>query len=88
MARYLAIRKTTEQMATIKRGIEARVKGIRRDLETWLDEVHEPADSTPVSLALLETAIDRYLDFYEPPEAFEMIEAVFRRVVRQRKSIQ
>jgi hypothetical protein len=50
-----------DDMATIKRGIETRVATIKGDLKQWLDDACDPADDTPISLALLETAFDRYL---------------------------
>jgi len=75
-----------DDMATIKRGIEARVATNKGDLKQWLHDACDPADDTPVSLALLETAFDRYLDNFPVPDAFEMIEAVFRRAVRRRRS--
>jgi hypothetical protein len=75
------------QKAIIKQSVEAKVVEIKCNLKQWLDHVHEPADETPISLALLETAFERYLDNFQTPEAFEMIEAIFRRAVRRRRSI-
>jgi hypothetical protein len=45
-------------IATVKRGLDARVAEIKRGLAHWLDDTTSPADHTPVSIALLETAID------------------------------
>ncbi len=49
-----------KNMATIKRGVEARVGEIKRGLAHWIADTTTSADHTPVSIALLETAIGRY----------------------------
>jgi hypothetical protein len=73
-------------IATIKRGVEARAAEIKRGLVQWLDETASPADNTPVSIALLELAFDRYLAIHDDPaDAFDLIQAVFRRAVRKRR---
>ena len=74
-----------KNVATIRRGVEARVADIKRDLAQWIDETTSSADHTPVSIALLETAIDRYFAIYEnAADVSDSIQAVFRRVVRKR----
>jgi Ion channel len=89
MARYSAVTKpnltVVDDTAAISHGLEARVAEIKHDLKQWLDHAHDPADGAAISLALLETAFERYLDNFQAPEAFEMIEAVFRRAVRRRR---
>jgi hypothetical protein len=42
-----------------RRTLEAGVAAVKRDLAQWLDE-HRP-DHTATRIALLETALDRYL---------------------------
>jgi hypothetical protein len=74
-----------KNVATIRRGVEARVADIKRDLAQWIDETTSSAEHTPVSIALLETAIDRYLAIYEnAANVSGSIQAVLRRVVRKR----
>ena len=41
--------------------------------------------SIPASIALLETAIDRYLDLHGEEDAHDLIERAFRRVVNERR---
>jgi hypothetical protein len=74
-----------KNMATIKRGVEARVGEIKRDLAHWLDDITTPADHTPVSIALLETAIDRHLDIHDEADARDLIERNLRRAVQRRR---
>jgi hypothetical protein len=42
-----------KNIATIKRGVEARVGEIKRALAQWLGDISTPADHTPVSIAVL-----------------------------------
>jgi hypothetical protein len=72
-------------IATIKRGIDARVAEIKRGLARWLDDTTTPADHTPVSFALLETALDRYLDIHDEADARDLIERSLQRAVQKRR---
>lgn len=72
-------------MAIIKRGLEARVGELRRDLAHWIGDTTTSADHTPVSIALLETAIDRYLDTHDEADARDLIERIFRRAVQRHR---
>jgi hypothetical protein len=72
-------------IATVKRGLEARVAEIKRGLAHWLDDTTSSADHTPVSIALLEAACDRSLDIHDEADARDLIERAFRRVVKQRR---
>lgn len=72
-------------VATVKRGVEARVGEIKRDLAQWLDETTSSADYSPVSIALLEVAFERHLAIDDNAvDVSDLIQAVFRRVVRNR----
>jgi hypothetical protein len=84
---HTAQRPLDNRIAPTAPAVETTVAEIRRDLVQWLEETHASAESVPVSLALLETAFDRYLATYNPPDAFELIEAVFRRAVRKRRGL-
>jgi hypothetical protein len=72
-------------IATVKRGVEARVGEIKRDLAQWLCDTTTSADHTPVSIALLETAIDRYLDIHDEEDTRDFIERAVRREVQKRR---
>jgi hypothetical protein len=61
-------------MATIKRG-----------LAHWIDDTTTSADHTPVSIALLEAAIERHLDIHDEAGAREFIDKTFRRAVQRRR---
>jgi hypothetical protein len=75
-----------ENIARFKRGVEARVAEIKRDLAQWLDQTATPADYTPVSIALLELAFERYLAIDDnAADVSDLVQAIFRRVVRKRK---
>jgi hypothetical protein len=72
--------------ATIKRGVTIRVDEIKTNLAQWLDEsTTTPADHAAASVALLETAFDRYLDTYDEGGALELIDAAFRRAAQRRR---
>jgi hypothetical protein len=72
-------------IATVKRGVEARVAAIKRGLAHWLNDTTTSADHTPVSIALLETAIDRYLDIHDEGDARDFIDRAVRRAVQKRR---
>lgn len=74
-----------KNIATIKRGVDARVGEIKRALAHWIADITTPADHTPVSIALLETAIDRYLDTHDEQDARDFVERAFRRAVQRRR---
>jgi hypothetical protein len=74
-----------KNIARFRRGVETRVAGIKRDLAHWMDETTSLADYTPVSIALLELAFERYLAMDDnAADVSDLIQAVFRRVVRKR----
>jgi hypothetical protein len=84
-ARPLPDAELAKNIATVKRGVDARVGEIRRALAHWIADITTPADHTPVSIALLETAIDRYLDTHDEPDARDFVERAFRRAVQRRR---
>ena len=69
-----------KNIATVKRGAEAKVAEIKRDLAQWI-----AATTASTSIALLETALDRYLDIHDEEEAREFIEKAFLRAVQRHR---
>lgn len=62
----------------------AKVAEIKHDLAQRLDETLSPSD--PAEIALLELALDRYLAIHDDlADAFDLIQAAFRRVVRKHR---
>ena len=79
-----------KNIATVKRGVEAKVAEIKRDLAQWIAATTASTNilndfGTPASIALLETALDRYLDIYDEEEAREFIEKAFLRAVQRHR---
>lgn len=74
-----------KNIATIKRGVDARVGEIKRALAHWIADTTTSADHTSVSIALLETAIDRYLDIHDEADARDLIEKTLRRAAQRRR---
>ncbi len=55
------------------------VEGLRESLAVWIeDNTQHPIDAA-VSIAVLETAFDRCIDLLGATDAFDLIEACFRR---------
>jgi hypothetical protein len=82
-----------ESTAGSKRRFEARVAEFKRDLAEWLDA--NPSHDTAIRIALLETALDRYLaertsaasDLASAAaDATDMIQAILRRAVQRRRA--
>ena len=74
-----------EQIAKFKRGYQARVVAIKRDLVQWLAQNTSFADHGEASKALLELAFERYLDIHDEEDARDFIERAFRRAVQRRR---
>ena len=74
-----------EKIARFKRGMQARVAEIKRALGQWLDETTSSADHVEASTALLELAIERYLDLHDEEDARDIIERNFRRAAQKRR---
>jgi hypothetical protein len=79
--------------ARSKRRFEARVAEFKRDLAERLDA--NPSHDTAIRIALLETALDRYLaertsaasDLVSAAaDATDMIQAILRRAVQRRRA--
>ena len=58
---------------------------IKRDLAQWLDQTRDSSESAPLSIALIETAFDRYLETHDEQDARDLIEGAFHRAVRKRR---
>jgi AcrR family transcriptional regulator len=85
---------TVENIKAIKRGIEVQVAQIKRELALWLEQTRCPSQSTSTRIALLEIALDQCLAELTATaadlnaasaDAFDMIQAVFRRAVQRRR---
>jgi hypothetical protein len=74
-----------EKIARFKRGMQARVAEIKRGLGQWLDQNMSIADHVAASAALLDLAIDRYLDLHDEEDARDLIERSFHRAVQRRR---
>jgi hypothetical protein len=86
---------STHELAKLKSAIDFQVAVLKRDLAQWLEQRPEPRDSTVIRIALLETALDRYLaeraaDIADLPpvaaDASDMLQAVLRRAVQRRRA--
>jgi hypothetical protein len=67
----------------------AEVEGLRESLAVWIEENTQHPIDAAVSIAMLETAFDRYIDLLGATDAFEVVEACFRqRAEKFRKSLQ
>jgi hypothetical protein len=69
----------------LRRRMDAKVAEIKRDLAQWLDQIEHPADTVPTSIALLETAFDRYLALHDETHARDLITKAFDRAVQKRR---
>ena len=66
-------------VAIIREGLNAEVERLREGLGEWIEENTHRANDTAISIAMLETAFDRYIDLLGATDAFELIESAFRR---------
>jgi hypothetical protein len=69
----------------LRAAVKRRVEEIAADLGTWLD-LRTDVDRGALSIALLEVAIDRYIELHGETEARELIEKSFRIVAERRKA--
>ncbi|MGC2075223.1 MAG: hypothetical protein WA728_04150 [Xanthobacteraceae bacterium] len=74
-----------KNIATVKRGYQARVVAIKRGLVQWLNQNTSLADQGEASKALLEITIERYLDFHDEEDTRDFIEKAVRREVQKRR---
>jgi hypothetical protein len=66
-------------VAIIREGLSLEVERLRESLGEWIEENTHRANDTAISIAMLETAFDRYIDLLGATDAFELIESAFRR---------
>lgn len=72
--------------AKLKKKIEARVGEIKADLAAYIaQETDLFNDGAPVSIALLEMAIDRYISLHGEQDARHLIESTIRKVIEKSK---
>jgi hypothetical protein len=70
------------------RAVQARAAEIKIDLARWLAQFGE-ADSIPLSVALLETGVDRFLmATTDPAGACEFIDRAFNQALEKTRSLQ
>jgi hypothetical protein len=81
---------TTQLDASVKklrRQIEVRVEQIKRELAVYIQqETHPLKEGVEVSIALLDMALDRYVDLHGEKDARDLIESAFRRAVEKSKN--
>jgi hypothetical protein len=82
-------------LGKLKATIDVQAAVTKRDLAQWLDQSPGPRDSTVIRIALLETALDRYLAeraatvsglASAAADANDMMQAVLRRAVQRRRA--
>ena len=66
-------------VAILREGLSAEVEGLRESLAVWIEENTHRANDTAISIAMLETAFDRYIELLGENDAFELIQSAFRR---------
>jgi hypothetical protein len=77
---------TDASVAKLRRKIIARVDEIKADLAAYIEsDTDVPNDDAVVSIALLEVALDRYIDLHGAPDARDLVESAFRRAVEKSK---
>jgi hypothetical protein len=70
--------------AKLKKKIRARVDEIKADIAAYIERDTDAVnDGAEVSIALLEMAIDRYIDLHGERDARHLIESSFRRAVEK-----
>ena len=66
-------------VAILREGMTAEVEGLRESLAMWIEENTHRANDTAISIAMLETAFDRYIELLGENDAFDLIQSAFRR---------
>jgi len=78
-----------QYVAMLRERMIPEVEGLRESLALWIGENTHLANDAVVSIAMLETAFDRYIDLLGATDAFELVEACFRRRAEKfRRSLQ
>jgi hypothetical protein len=66
-------------VAIIREGLNAEVERLRESLGEWIKENTHRVNDTAISIAMLETAFDCYIELLGESDAFDLIESAFRR---------
>jgi hypothetical protein len=69
-------------VAKLRASLGAEVAETRAELEQWLDRIPETRSASTM-IALLEAALNRYIDLHGEPDAFELIELAFRKFAKK-----
>jgi hypothetical protein len=76
-------------VAILRARQSAEVDRLKQSLAAWIEGNTQLANDVAVSIAMLETAFDRYIDLHGATDAFELIESAFRRRAEKfRRSLQ
>jgi hypothetical protein len=74
-------------VAKLRRKIKARVDEIKAALAAYIESDTNPlTDDVEVSIALLDMALDRYIDLHGEQDARQLIESAFCRAVGKMKT--
>ena len=68
----------------IKQGFKAEIAAAKGELARCIEQHWKPAGNGALHIALLELAIERQFEICGGEHAFEVIEGVFKRLVKQR----
>jgi hypothetical protein len=66
-------------VAIIRKGLNTEVERLRESLGEWIKENTHRANDTAISIAMLDTAFDRYIELLGESDAFDLIQSAFRR---------
>jgi hypothetical protein len=66
-------------VAIIREGLNVEVERLRESLGEWIEENTHRANDTAISIAMLETAFDRYIELLGESDAFDLIQSAFWR---------
>ena len=75
----------TQDNDTLRTRMKKRVVQIKEDLAACIDEHTDPSEEFLVSVALLEMAVDRFIETHGPEDALEIIDTACRRAGLQVK---
>jgi hypothetical protein len=73
-------------VAKLRKQIAARVDEIKTDLAASIERNTDLNDGAEVSIALLEMALDRYIDLHGEQDARHLIDSSFRRAAQKWKA--
>lgn len=73
-------------VAKLRKKIEVRVEEIKAGLAAYIElDTDILTDHSEVSIALLDMALDRYIDLHGAQDARDLVESAFRRAVERAK---